>query len=185
MSDEPERTDRPQYGEYATPEEQRARIRQPDATLSIDEGYRPGTAPPAPAPEPTMGEVRVARRNHVDRVATIALLLVGAFNVVVSAASYFDFPASTARTWEMLGIPGEFTNIDAGRTWGMIAAIVLIVGYALTALLATLNLRAGRVSWWIPLVGAVVSYVVVSVCLAVPLLGDPSFVEYATTLGGS
>jgi len=29
-------------------------------------------------------------------------------------------------------------------------------------------------------VGAVVTYLFVYVCLAVPLLGDPAFVEYAT-----
>ncbi|MBN9169087.1 MAG: hypothetical protein J0J11_04055, partial [Microbacterium sp.] len=43
------------------------------------------------------------------------------------------------------------------------------------------TLRRGRISWWIPLVGAVVTYAVVYICIAVPLLGDPAFMQYVTS----
>ena len=56
------------------------------------------------------------------------------------------------------------------------------VGYLITAYFSWRRLRAGRVSWWVPLVGAVVTYLAVYVCLAVPLLGDPAFVRFATSV---
>ncbi len=44
----PDERPRPQYGEYATPEEQRARIQQPDATLGARDraGRRRRSGPP-------------------------------------------------------------------------------------------------------------------------------------------
>ena len=38
----PDERPRPQYGEYATPEEQRARIQQPDATWALETGQGRG-----------------------------------------------------------------------------------------------------------------------------------------------
>lgn len=187
----PDDRPRPQYGEYATPEEQRARILQPDATWALDSGQRvdggqvhpaPAEAPHgapigAPVPAPAMTPARSA-----DRVVTLALLALGALNVILTAVSYFDFAGLADQAFSILGIPGEFTNIEAARLWGPLAAIVLIAGFVLTALLAWRNLRAGRIAWWIPVVGAIVTYMVVYVCIAIPLLGDPAFMEYATTL---
>jgi hypothetical protein len=35
----------------------------------------------------------------------------------------------------------------------------------------------GRLSWWIAVVVAVVSFIVVSICLSVPLMSDPAVIE--------
>lgn len=179
---------RPEYGEYATPEEQRARIQQPDATWSLETGQAPDEAPPQQAPEAqrwpvdTSAEAARSGRN-IDRVVTLALLVVGAFNVAFTAISYFNLPVLADQAMQILGIPGSFTNVDSARLWGPIAAIVLIVGFLATAFLAWRRLNKGRLAWWIPVVGAVVTYLLVYVCLAVPLLGDPAFIEYATNRG--
>ncbi|QIG40239.1 hypothetical protein G5T42_12745 [Microbacterium sp. 4R-513] len=186
---QPERP-RPEYGEYATPEEQRARIQQPDATWALDTGQalEPGQAPEAAPqqaaapqrwPVDTSAEAARSGRN-IDRVVTLSLLIVGAFNVVFTAISYFNLPALADQAMQIIGIPGSFTNVEAARLWGPIAAIVLIVGFLATALFAWRRLSKGKLAWWIPVVGAVITYLLVYVCLAVPLLGDPAFVEYAT-----
>ena len=190
MSDAPDERPRPQYGEYATPEEQRARIQQPDATWALETGQAvdgaqvhaaPADAAPADAapvdPVPAMTPAR-----GVDRVVTLALLALGALNVVITAVSYFDLAGLADQAMTLLGIEGEFTNVESAQLWGPIAAVVLVAGFALTAFLAWGNLRRGRISWWIPLVGAVVTYIVVYVCIAIPLLGDPAFVAYSTSL---
>ncbi|WP_345803162.1 DUF6264 family protein [Microbacterium sp. AZCO] len=179
---------RPAYGEYATPEEQRARIQQPDATWAIETGQAPsetGATTPAPAPAPAWGPPPPSPRamRNTDRTVTLILLVVGAFNVAVTAFSYFDLASLADQAMKILGIPGEFTNTEAAALWGPIAAGVLIIGYLLTAFLSWLSLRAHRVSWWIPLVGAVVTYIGVYVCLSVPLLGDPAFTDFVTTRG--
>ena len=54
--DEPDARPRPQYGEYATPEEQRARIQRPETTGALETGQDPrrrlvDPAPPA-GPDP-------------------------------------------------------------------------------------------------------------------------------------
>ena len=176
---------RPQYGEYATPEEQRARIQQPDATWSLETGQAPEEAP-APAqpawPVDTAPAPPVAGTRNIDRAVTLALLAIGAFNVVVTAITYFDFTSMANQAMKILGVPGEFTNVAAAQLWGPIAAVVLVAGYLVTAALTWRHLRAGWLSWWIPVVGSIVTYIGVYVCIAIPLLGDPAFMQYANSL---
>ncbi|HWL77174.1 DUF6264 family protein [Microbacterium sp.] len=170
---------RPRYGEYATPEEQRARIRDPQAAWVYSPGADAVASPPAPSVAPGVDPQGPVLRPHpADRIATIALLVYGAINVVLTAISFLDLPSVAERAMQIMGIPGDFTNVDSARSWGLIAAMLLVVGYIVTALLAVRRLRSGRLTWWIPLVGAVVTYAVVYVCIAIPLLGDPAFSQY-------
>lgn len=173
---------RPQYGEYATPEEQRAHIRDPQAAWVYSPGADAVAPPAAPSVPPRVDPQGPVLRPHpADRIATIALLVYGAINVVFTAVSFLDLPAVAERAMQIMGIPGEFTNVDSARSWGLIAAILLAVGYIVTALLAVRRLRRGRLAWWIPLVGALVTYAIVYVCIAIPLLGDPAFSQYITS----
>ncbi len=89
----------------------------------------------------------------VDRVVTLALLALGALNVIITAVTYFDLAGLANQAFSLLGIPGEFTNVESAQLWGPIAAVALIAGFVLTAFLAWRSLRAGRISWWIPVVG--------------------------------
>lgn len=182
----PEERPRPQYGEYATPEEQRARIQQPDVTWALETGQaaeggqaHPAPSGGAPVAAPVSG---MTPGRGVDRAVTLALLALGALNVIITAVTYFDLVGLANQAFSLLGVPGEFTNVESAQLWGPIAAVALITGFVLTALLAWRSLRAGRISWWIPVVGAILTYIVVYVCLAIPLLGDPAFMEYSTTL---
>ncbi|MEZ3159675.1 DUF6264 family protein [Microbacterium sp. BWT-B31] len=185
MSDVPDPRPRPAYGEYATPEEQRARIKDPGAAWvyspAADAVVAPEQAAPAqPVPEPAPAGVRAGRPHPVDRVVTLALLAYGLINVAFTAFSFLDLASVAQQAMDLMGIEGEFTNVDAARTWGIVAAVVLVVGYVATAALSVLQLRRGRIAWWIPLAGAVATYLVVYVCLAVPLLGDPAFIGYVS-----
>ncbi|MET0734806.1 MAG: DUF6264 family protein [Microbacterium sp.] len=190
--DTPDPRPRPAYGEYATPEQQRARIQQPDVAHSLDHGVAAPTAAPAPVPAPQPapaprygGDLPGATRPagpRPDRIITAILLGAGAVNVFLSVQGFLNLADAFARTMETMGIPGEFTNTAAAQTWGAIAAVVLIAGYLLTALAAWRRIRAGRISWWIPLVGAAISYALVLACLSVPLAGDPAFQEYVRSM---
>ncbi len=176
---------RPRYGELATPEEQRRAAGLPPLDQVVIDAV-PAGAHPVVAPavgHPARGE-RVptdevpARRHPVDRLVTIALLAYGLVNVVITAISYLDLTAVMNQAMSVLGIEGEFTNYAQGRLWGTIAAVVLVVGWVLTAVLAVRRLRQGRIAWWIPVVGALVTGAIVSMCLAVPMMGDPAFVAF-------
>ncbi len=167
----------PQYGEYATPEQQRAAIRQPT----------PDAAAPAPVDHPrppTAPATTVAARpsRTADRVITVALLAYGLVTVVGAIPQLIDY-AAFARTWmEVADVAGDFTNTAQGRLWGTVGAVVYAVGWLLTAALSWWSLSRGRLTWWIPLVGAIVTFVIVSVCLVVPILGDPGVMEHFGSL---
>ena len=167
---------RPQYGELATPEEQRRAAGLPP----LDEVV---VAPPIPpvaeaVPPNAAVDAPVKRRHPVDRLVTIALLAYGLVNVVITGLSYLDLASVMNQTMKVLGIEGEFTNFAQARTWGTIAAVVLALGWSLTAALSIRRLRRGRVTWWLPIVGAIATMVVVSICLTVPMMGDPAFIAY-------
>ncbi|WP_312673266.1 DUF6264 family protein [Microbacterium sp.] len=166
---------RPRYGELATPEEQRRAAGLPPVVEVVNPSA-PAPAPPAAVPAAVASGA--ARPHPVDRFATIALLAYGLVNVVVTGLSYLDIVPVMNQTMGMLGIEGEFTNYAAGRTWGTIAAVVLAVGWCVTAALSIRRLRRGRVTWWLPLVGAVVTLGIAAFCLVVPMMGDPAFIAY-------
>ncbi|WP_217180319.1 DUF6264 family protein [Streptomyces sp. AC495_CC817] len=165
---------RPQYGEIATPEEQRRAAGLPP--LAEVPPVQGASVPEAAGPAP-------ARSSSVDRFATIALLAYGLINVVTSVRAYLDFGTVMNEAMKILGIEGEFTNFAQGRVWGTVAAVVLVVGWSVTTVISLRRLRAGRRSWWIPLVGAACTMAIVSICIAVPMMGDPAFSAYLAGTG--
>ncbi len=170
---------RPQYGEYATPEEQRARIRQPDMTRLLDTGQDPDAlAGAVPADSPSLvakpsGQAR-RRGRFADRVVTIALLVYGLFNVVSAIPAILDYDSYVGTVLEVLGIEGQLTDPDGGRPWAVAAVLVLAVGWTLTAWLSWRSLARERLTWWIPLVAGIVFTFVSGVLLMVPIVSDPN-----------
>ncbi|WP_424936532.1 MULTISPECIES: DUF6264 family protein [Bacteria] len=188
---------RPQFGEYASPEEQSRRAgREFVPTNALAPGV---TAPSSVAASPpgravvgahdadTNGAADTTAERPVrpiDRAATIALLAYGLVNVILTVISYRDVPRLMDQSLEMLGVGGKFTSFEAGRTWGTIASVVLIAGWTVTAAWAVTWLRRRRLTWWIPVVGAVVFTIAAAICLTVPMFGDPAFVSYLDTIRG-
>lgn len=172
---------RPQYGELATPEEQRRAAGLPP----LDEVVLAPPAPPttgAAMPDQSAG-IPATRPHPVDRFVTIALLAYGLMNVIITGLSYLDLPTVMNETMKILGVEGEFSNFAQGRTWGTIAAIVLAIGWAITAVLSIRRLRRRRITWWLPIVGAVATMIVVTICISVPMMNDPAFVAYLSKVG--
>ncbi len=125
---------------------------------------------------------KTAQPRRWDRIITIALLAYGLISVITTGISYLDLPTVMNETMKIMGIPGEFTNFAQGRLWGTIAAVVLAVGWVVTAWLSLRRLRTGKLTWWIPVVGAAVTMIVVGICVTVPMMADPAFVEYVSGL---
>lgn len=178
---------RPAYGEYATPEEQRARIQKPDLTYALDTGQDPdrvaipSAAAQAPAPDwvplpPHVGAASASRagRRRIDLVVALVLLAYGLVQVVFTIIQTSDFPAFAQQFMTVAGIGGEFTNVADGTVWSRIGAISFAAGWLLTALTVFLRARRGRLVWWVPLVGAAVSFIALTVCLMIPLMNDPA-----------
>jgi hypothetical protein len=163
---------RPQFGEYATPEEQRARIQEPapwqqePVAPVMTDAPAPGIpASPAPAER---------RPRPVDRIVTFALLAYGLVNVVSSVPAFLDYGAYAETLLSMLGVDVQITDPAAGRAWGIAAVIVLAVGWCATAVVSWWSVRRGRLTWWIPLVGGILFTFVSGTLMAVPLMNDPA-----------
>lgn len=183
MTDPSPERPQPQYGQYATAAEQQARIRQPDVSAALDAGAAPVAPDRAPHRSPAASHDVASHASPgraLDRVVTIALLASGLFNVVLTGISLLDFPAVATTSMQMMGIPGEFTNVAQGRLYGAIAAVALVVGWVITAFFAWRRMRAGRLSWWLPILGAAVTFAIVYALLVPALLGDPAFLDYVS-----
>lgn len=180
MSDADARPSRPQYGEYATPEEQRARIQRPEVTDALESGVAPQPAPTTPqAPQAR------ARGPLVDRVITVVLLVYGLVSTVSTIVQLLDFPGYAERAAQILGVDATYTNLSAGYVWGAAASVVYGIGYLVTAVITWRRLARGRISFWVPLVGFVVTTLLAGVCITVALASDPAFLTSLTGAVGS
>lgn len=179
---------RPQYGEYATPEEQRARISQPDVTDALEKGTSSPEAeiasPAAPANDsatvaaPAAAEtVAPVKKRSVDRIVTFGLLTYGLITVVTSFGALVDYNGYAEQVLTMMGADASLAEGLDGRTWGMAAALVLAFGWLATAALSWWNLSKARISWWIPLVGGVVFNTVSAALMLTPLMSDPAIMN--------
>lgn len=174
---------RPQFGEYATPEEQRNAIKVPlddvesmpvesqestSSHISV-QGSRDSAAP-APAAGPSG-----------DRIATMILLGVGLMTVVLSAAALTDLPTAIRTTFVQLDV-GNYTTASLGSAMGWTALITQAALWITALWLSLRNLRKGRKAWWIPLVFGVVANIVMFGCIAIAMTGDPAFGEYVSRM---
>lgn len=166
---------RPQYGEYATTEEQRRLAGLPPVDAAVDDA--------AVVPEPAVQvEPRAAKSRPWNRIVTIGLLAYGLVNVFMTGIAYLDLPTVMNESMKIIGIAGEFTNFAQGKLWGTIAAVVLVIGWVITALISIRRLRTGKLTWWIPLVGAAATMIIVGICITVPMMGDPAFIAHVEGL---
>ncbi|MFD5224888.1 DUF6264 family protein [Microbacterium sp. NPDC058342] len=166
--------DRPQYGEYASPEEQRIRAGLPPLGQEVPSTDALG--PVAPLPPATRSAAHPA-----DRLMTAVLLGFGLVNVLSSIPGLLDLSSTLQETLRLMGLEGEFSNFAAAKAWGVVALVALLGGYAATLWLSVRRIRGGRSSWWVPLVGFVVTMLVVSICVSVPMVGDPAFMQGLAT----
>lgn len=199
MSMPEEQRPRPQYGEYATPDEQRAHIREPlpehlipppavgpDRSLEgsaddrrLDGGHRVpgstwGSAPAAHGSPMPVADARPAL-SPVHRFITLAMLAFGAVQVVSSAFSFFDYGRLMTQVFETWGVSHEVADQPRSQAWGIALFAIMLVGYGITVWVSLRMIRANRVSWWVPLVGAVATWIILSIVLGVALAGDPAY----------
>lgn len=175
-----ERRPRPQYGEYATPEEQRAAIKEPaEWQLEASEtdaapqqpapgAYRPGgpqhpQAPPPQAPlhwpqdESRPPQQPAVRPGFIDRLVTFVLLGFGLSNVFGVVSDAFNGGQVMRESMAVMG--GSYEKLaDALPAWlWQGQAIIYGVVWLVTLVVSISAMRRGRRSWWIPVVGAVVA----------------------------
>jgi hypothetical protein len=204
---------RPQYGEYASPEDQAKAIRVPilppeqaapagPAPIEGSGAERAGTGPNAgswlrPGQQgdwsggPGTGQQEAGRSGDAARRLartrdigfTAALLAIGLFWVIVSIPGMADLPATIQQTYLMQGYTGQYGPVALGTAIGLIVNISQLVLWALTCALSVLVIRRRRRAFYIPLVGGAVSGLLVMVLTIVAMVNDPGLLHYLSTLG--
>lgn len=200
MSDD-KPTPEPQYGVYATPEEQRRRMGLPpeSAPVPIPVEGQSGTQPRQPA-DGAPGRAPIERSSsgpgseapgrsatapglspafNWNRAFTFLFLGVGLYTVLTSVPGMLGLHSTLVTVSEQLGIEdgGGLVNSPALQAFGFAAAAVYIIGWVLALWLSLRSLRAGRLSWWIPVViGLLVTVVGMALTMGA-LLSQPEFMN--------
>ncbi len=176
------RRPRPQFGEFATPEEQRAAIAVPDALTSAEPvPVAPDRdAVPARAPE----AVASTERPPADRFVSWALLGLGLFNILTSTAALFDLP-SAINSFFAADDLGGYGPVAAGRTLGIVALLITVVLWVVAFRLVQRRVLLRRSSWWIPIIAGVVANLVVLVCVGAAMMIDPAVFGHIQQMSGT
>ena len=184
---------RPQYGEYATPEEV-AEARGPlpvEPTDPVSRLAAPISSPvsaraakpssrPAPglssAPPPRGAPVAARHPRQANNLITVLLLVFGIWNTVTSIPSYLDFGTVLTQGLELTGY-GTVTFGAAAHTAGIvllvISCLVLIAAVGVSLRL----IRSGRRSIWVPVVAGAVYLVASLVVMTVVVANTPALVD--------
>jgi hypothetical protein len=205
---DPQRRPRPAYGEYATPEEQRAAIKQPadwqleglaagtDSTQAAPQqplpgAYRPGgpqhpgQRPQGPPPqgnlhwpqEESRPPQQPVRANFGDRFVTFVLLGFGLSNVIGVVADAFNGGRAMRESMAVMG--GSYEHLaDALPAWlWQGQAIIYAVVWLVTLIVSLSSMRAGRRSWWVPVVGAFVAFILFFAIFVIALGENPDLLN--------
>ena len=196
----PERRPRPQYGEYATPQEQAKIIA--DSLPPVSALLVPPPAVPTPAGHPASASptaggsahrapdaatrasadvaVRPATRRRPrrwDLILTALLLGYASVNVIGQLMARDMLSTIVTQFFVAQGI-GVYTPTALTTTLGNSLNIVTLTLFAVTVLVTTWMLRRGRVAFWVPIAGGVAATIVALVFVVILLQSDPAFTAY-------
>jgi hypothetical protein len=135
----------PQYGEYATPQQQAAAMGR-DSVAPVP------TPAPANTPHPATAQQQgqLPEFGHlVDRFATVVQLGVGLLSLITS--DWFDFATITNVSLDKAGITTRVPTVIDHYAWVLLSANIVFL--AATIVWAYLRLRRGRRAYYIPFVG--------------------------------
>jgi hypothetical protein len=186
---------RPRYGEYApegwvSPVTEAAAAREAELaakaadTRAVD--ARPGAAPATQA-APTAGSATPAALStgrRVDRIATLALIGLAVYNVVGNVVLVPNFAATLLDLLRGNGYDVDtFTSQPALQTAGAVIAVTSLVVFVVMLWWALRRLRAGRLSFFVPLAAGVLVTAVQVVAVFSVVLGDAAFVQSVMDAG--
>lgn len=192
----PESRPRPEYGEYATPEEvaeargplpadESAHLEQPttDRTGTTNSGATYPAASPATKPtaaaassaSPPPGARASGRHpSRWDFPLTVALLAVGLVNTISSIPSYLNLSTALNDAGQAGGL-GDLSfgaAADAGGIALLLAdSVILLISIAL----AWRRVRAGKRAIWVPIVAFLARLVFYVVVVTIVVLNTPGF----------
>lgn len=120
-----------------------------------------------------------ARPRQADRIITIVLLAMGA----IGSLQFAGFMYSVGTTFS--AVFAESLGIDdvTVPTWlpiaGKITSIAILALFAFMLIYSIRRIRAGKLTFWVPLVAGVVVFVAVTVIMTAAMFASPEVIEAA------
>jgi hypothetical protein len=168
---------RPQYGEYASPDERIAAGGLPlePEVVAAAPVAASTELPPPDAASRVDGAPPVARNG--DAMLTIALLVFGVYSVVSSIPGLLGLSTTLvdAFTAAKIGTYTSFATADAIGVAILVCHSVILVA---VVALSLARVRARRLAFFIPLAGGALAGVIYIVLLLVAMASDPSFAAW-------
>lgn len=181
----------PGYGEYASDEEHASALKR----SGVDPAQVKASAPQADdhsrhestersagssANRPSVGRAHTpsgapSGRRVVDRLVTIFFLTFGAISVIGGASNYLNIGSMLHESVQQFGM-GEYDPPEQAAAMGVAMLVSQIVFWAAAAAWSYRRISRGKLSWWVPVLVGVVSFVVLSAMLGSLLAADPGFV---------
>lgn len=116
-----------------------------------------------------------------DRFVTIFLLAFGLIYLIGGAGGYLDLPTTLNTVFARFGV-GDYTPTPATPVFGVAFLVSQSVIWLASAIWSYRRLSQGRQSWWVPVIGAAVTFLVTAILFAVLVSTDPAFVAYLSTV---
>lgn len=172
----------PQYGEYASPQEQAKVIARslppvPPVLQPKDSktAVTPALAPPASDPA-------VRPRRRWDLALSIGMLAYAAVTILAGFSQYSDLPSLLNQVYAQQGI-GTFAGTEFAATAGFAINASNLIIYASVLPLTVARLRTRRIAFWIPLAGGVLAAIITGSLMIAVMVNDPTFIEYVGSAG--
>lgn len=140
---------------------------------------------PVPVPDPVISEPAVvapplAPRRTWDVVLTTMLLLFGVWDVATSFGRFSNLAPFIRDAYEAQGI-GIFTSDSLATSMGLVINIGRVILLVVAIIVSLRLISRHRLSFWAPLGAGVAAGLLVVVCLAIVVLGDPALAAYANS----
>jgi hypothetical protein len=183
---------RPQYGEYATPEEQVTAGGVPVAATGSSHaaaaaaaaaGATGGGAAPASATSAGSAGAPLVRRPW-DLSLTVFLLALNSYMVLTSMPDWLNLSDTLATGYTQLGY-GAYTSTELANSIGLGIVAVQVALLIAVLYLAIKRLRAQRRGFPIVLGLGLLAVVLTMVLLMVAMTSDPALAVYIATQGGN
>jgi len=159
MSDE---RPKPEYGEYATPEQQAAAM----GRAYVPPPPEPPAAPITPTSSRLAEPYPVRPSGYANRFLTVFLLGLGALSLIGNVSTYLNYATALKGVMTASGL-SSVSVPSAVNGAGIPTLIANIVIFAASTILSVLVIRRGRVSFYIPILGFLLFVVVTTFLLYV------------------
>ena len=134
--------------------------------------------PPAQA-----GATQIPRANKTtDRIATILLLAAGAMGALNLAEAFMNLDKTFAQIYDLYDL-GTFNAPEWFGVLGTVGWISVLAVYALTLIISVQFMQRGRLAFWVPLAGATLSFILVTILMMIAVSSAPELIEYMQTNG--